>query len=214
MEPARRTVQVKICGITRLEDALAAVDAGADALGFVFHPPSPRYVEPARAASIIAKLPPFTTTVGLFVNRLRSEIEQISLQTRIQVIQLHGDESADECTDLSRPVIKAFRFDPGRGLRDATACRAQAVLVDSGTSGTYGGTGTALDWTMLRAHLDRESPELRSRLVLAGGLTPENVAVAVEIVQPCGVDVASGVESEPGIKCPTKIREFIHAVKS
>jgi len=209
----RQVVQVKICGITRLEDALAAVDAGADALGFVFHPPSPRYITPAKAAAIIAELPPFTTTVGVFVNKLRSEIEQIVQIARIQVIQLQGDESPDDCADLSRPVIKAFRFNPDGGLRDVAACRAQAVLVDSGAKGQYGGTGIALDWTVLRDHLDRESDRLRSRLILAGGLTSENVVEAVRIVQPRGVDVASGTESEPGIKSHKKIREFIHAVK-
>lgn len=204
---------MKICGITRLEDALVAVDAGADAVGFVFHLPSPRYITPARAASIVSELPPFTTTVGVFVNRLGSEIEQVAQIARVQVIQLHGDESSDECADLTRPVIKAFRFDSAQGLRDAAACRAQAVLVDSGHNGQYGGTGTTIDWTALRAHLDGEADRLRSRLVLAGGLTPENVALAVETVRPRGVDVSSGVEREPGIKSHTKIREFIHSLK-
>ncbi|MCA1959375.1 MAG: phosphoribosylanthranilate isomerase [Desulfomonile sp.] len=213
METAKRIVQVKICGITRLEDALAAVDADADALGFVFHPLSPRYITPAKAAAIISELPPFTTTVGVFVNKLRSEIEQILQTARIQVIQLQGDESPEECADLGRPVIKAFRFNPDLGLADAATCRAQAVLVDSGAGGRYGGTGIALDWTMLDDHLDREMDGLRSRLILAGGLTPENVAEAIRIVQPRGVDVAGGVELEPGIKSHKKIREFIHAVK-
>jgi len=214
MERDCRAVRIKICGITSHEDAHAAVRAGADALGFVFHAPSPRYVTPEQAGSIIGTLPPFVTAVGVFVNRARDEIEEIAALTGLHCIQLHGNEPPEQCRGHSRPVMKAFRPENGGSFPDLSPYGCCGFLVDSVVPGAWGGTGVAVDWAALRGYLDRAPAWVRDRTVLAGGLNPRNVAEAVRIVRPFGVDVSSGVEDAPGKKNEKLIKEFINAVRN
>jgi phosphoribosylanthranilate isomerase len=204
--------RVKICGITRAEDAHAAVELGVHALGFIFHPSSPRYLTPEVAASIIKTLPPFVTAVGVFVNRSRTEIEEIVVAAGLHMIQLHGQESPRDCKGYSRPVIKALRLVMGKWLPSLAAYPVAGLLVEPQVSGHWGGTGVPLDWERLKKDLEPETPAVRSRLVLAGGLDPQNVAPAANIVQPYAVDVSTGVEDEPGIKNHKKIEEFMNAL--
>ena len=200
--------RIKICGITRAEDAWAAVQAGADALGFVFYPPSPRCVEVGAAASIIRSLPPFVTTVALFVNADRETIAGVLEETGIDLIQFHGNECPDYCAEHGRPWIKAVRMkddvDLDKLARDYADARA--LLLDAYRPGVPGGTGEAFDWGRIPA-------ELAGRIVLAGGLTPDNVAEAVRQVRPYAVDVSGGVEAEKGIKDADKIKRFIRGVQ-
>ncbi len=200
--------RIKICGITRAEDARAAVQAGADALGFVFYPPSSRYVEAGQAASIIRALPPFITTVALFVNADRETIAGVLEETDIDLIQFHGNECPDYCAKHGRPWIKAVRMkddvDLDKLARDYAGARA--LLLDAYRPGVPGGTGEAFDWRRIPA-------ELAGRIVLAGGLTPDNVTEAVRQVRPYAVDVSGGVEVEKGIKDADKIKRFIRGVQ-
>lgn len=194
---------VKICGLTSAADARAAAEAGAFALGFNFHPASPRFVEPARVAEIAAGLPPRVLRVGVFVDRARSEVEDIARIASLTGLQFHGAEPPEYCRGWGLPVIKAVRV---RSRADAASLATYPVeftLVDAYVEGVLGGTGTRLDWRLLET-IDR------SRLILAGGLTPENVAEAVRTVRPFAVDVASGVESSPGVKDHEKVKRFIH----
>ena len=204
--------RVKICGITRADDAHAAVNAGAHALGFVFHPASPRYVTPERAASIIGCLPPFVAAVGVFVNSGKTEIEKVVRAAGLHMIQLHGQESPDDCKGYSRPVIKAVRLAAGEPLPRLDEYPVAGLLVEAKVSGQWGGTGVPLDWERLKDDLEAETPTVRSRLVLAGGLDPQNVTLAATIVRPYAVDVSTGVEDEPGIKNHRKIKEFMNAL--
>ena len=213
MEPETAVPRVKICGITREKDAIAAVRAGADALGFVFHPPSPRYVSPKSAAAIVAGLPPFVTAVGVFVNVPRDQVEEAVAVSGIHLIQFHGAEQPDECTGFDRPVLKAFRFSEDTSLRTMLHYRVAGILVDSGVPGTWGGTGVPLDWRKLKERMDTAPDSLRSRFVLAGGLGPENVGKAIGLLKPYAVDVSSAVEESPGKKSEQRIKEFIHAVQ-
>ncbi len=206
-------VRVKICGITREQDARAAVDAGADALGFVFYPPSPRYIHPVAAGEIIAGLPPFVSAVGVFVNHEMQEIHRIAGESGIHVIQLHGDESPGECTGYGRPVIKGFRFDAEESLPDLLGYPVAGYLVDTGVPGRWGGTGVPLDWSLLRDYLQTGPDSIGRRLLLAGGLRSDNVGTAISMVKPYAVDVSSGVETEPGKKSEKMIKEFIYAVQ-
>lgn len=205
-------VRVKICGITRSEDAAAAVQAGAHALGFVFYEGSPRYVTPERAGEIIKALPAFVQSVGLFVNTGREEVQRIAAVSGIQAIQLHGDYTPEECSGYSRPVIKVFRVKDASVLSRLEEYRTAGMLIDAAVPGKWGGTGQSLDWHAVAAFLDNGNGDLRTRLILAGGLNPENVGRAVRLVRPYAVDVSSGVEDEPGIKNHRKIKEFMHAV--
>lgn len=206
------TPRVKICGITRVRDAAAAVAAGAHALGFVFYEPSPRYISPQDAGIIIKTLPVFVTTVGVFVNASREQVEETVAVSGIQAIQLHGDENPEDCLGYYRPVIKAFRVKTSQDLLSISEFRTSGTLIDAAVPGQWGGTGQVVDWHSVSKFLDEDSDGLRKRLILAGGLTPENVGVAIRIVKPFAVDVASGVEDEPGIKNHTKIKELMHAV--
>jgi phosphoribosylanthranilate isomerase len=199
------SVRVKICGLTRLEDALAAVAAGADALGFNFWKGSKRYLEPARAASIVRLLPPFVTTVGIFVNETREQINLIADQVRLSTLQLHGDESPRDAANFSRPVIKAIRVESAASLAQVTRYEVAGVLLDA-PSQSYGGSGNTFDWSQARA-----LPQ--ARVILAGGLDPANVGQAIRTVRPFAVDVASGVESAPGIKDVERMKRFIQAAK-
>jgi phosphoribosylanthranilate isomerase len=201
-------VRVKICGITRPEDALAAAAAGADALGFNFWPGSKRYIPAVRARAIIALLPPFVIPVGVFVNQKRDEIEEVAASTGIHVLQLHGDETPEACGGYLLPVVKAIRvgadFSPEMLNRYAYA--VSACLLDTPSSG-FGGTGSTFDWGRL-ASLRPSTP-----IILAGGLTPNNVAAAVDAVKPYAVDVASGVEQGPGVKDAVAMQRFVGAAK-
>jgi phosphoribosylanthranilate isomerase len=213
MEARNMTVRVKVCGITRAEDAHTATLSGADALGFVFHRPSPRYVAPEKAAAIIRTLPPFTMAVGIFVNLDKEEVERIVVRSGIHAIQLHGNELPEECTGFTRPVIKAFRFSYEAPLPDLSEYRVAGLLVDSGSYGSWGGTGIPFDWENFNGYLNGCTENIRHRLVVAGGLNAQNVGHAVRILRPYAVDVSSGVESEPGKKSEEKIKEFMHAVR-
>ena len=199
--------RIKICGITNLDDALTAIEAGADALGFNFVPHTPRYIEAQNAATIIDCLPPFITTVGLFVNEELAKIEAIANQCHLNVIQLHGDESPEFCDTLNRKSIKAFRIKDESSLSQLPNYRASAYLLDTYVKGKMGGTGEVFDW-----HLAVKAKQY-GPIVLAGGLNPDNVAGAVRQVHPYGVDVSSGVEAKPGRKEPAKVRAFIRAVR-
>ncbi|MFW1676310.1 phosphoribosylanthranilate isomerase [Pontibacter sp. JAM-7] len=199
--------RIKICGITRLEDAYAAIDAGADALGFVFYPPSPRYIEPCKAAAIISQLPAFVTTTGLFVDEQASLIDQIIMETRIGLIQFHGKETADFCGGFSKPYIKAMRMKPGLDIAAAANqfSAAQNLLLDAYQPGVPGGTGEVFDWQRIPA-------DLAAKVILAGGLDCDNVADAILTVQPYAVDVSGGVEQGKGIKDAAKITAFVKEV--
>ena len=199
------TVKIKICGITNAADATTAVRAGADALGFIFYRGSPRYVEPVRVAEIVAGLPPLVVPVGVFVNAAVDEVGEICEATGIQAAQLHGDESPSYCSKLDRPVIKAFRVRDESWKSDAAAYGVGAVLLDTFAENRYGGTGLTFDWRLVE-----DSPH---RVILSGGLNPQNVAEAVRRVRPYAVDTGSGVEREPGRKDHEKIRAFVEAAR-
>ncbi len=198
--------RVKICGVTRLEDALAAVRLGADALGFNFWPRSKRYLPPAEARAIVYRLPAFVSVVGVFVDPTREEVLRAVDACRIGVAQLHGDESPELCASLPLPVLKGIRVPDGHALAQLASYDVQGFVLDAPSPG-YGGSGVTFDWS-LAAEVARELP-----IVLAGGLTPENVAQAVRAVQPWGVDVASGVEAAPGVKDHARMKLFISAAK-
>lgn len=201
-----RPVRVKVCGITRLEDALEAVALGADALGFNFWPRSKRYCAPRTAKAIVSRLPPLVTAVGVFVNQKQELIERTAKYVGLSAIQLHGNESPERCASFDLPVIKALAVADAASLRQVQCYRVSAYLLDTPTRG-FGGSGQTFDWSLLK-WLDR-----RKLFILAGGLTPANVARAVEAVKPYGVDVASGVESSPGIKDKRKMARFIAEAK-
>ena len=202
-------VRSKICGITRIEDALAAVEAGADAIGLVFYAKSPRAVNVQQARAIIAALPPFVTTVGLFVNASRCELGEILDAVPLDLLQFHGDETPADCEGYHRPWIKALRVKAGDDI--AASCKAYAgasgILLDTYVEGVPGGTGEAFDWSLVPKDLGKP-------IILAGGLSATNVAQAIAQVHPYAVDVSGGVEQSKGIKDHAKIRAFIQAVRS
>jgi len=207
MDIGRRT-RVKVCGITRQQDALRAAALGVDALGFVFYQASPRYIEPAAAAAIIHSLPPFVSAVGLFVNAAQQEINAVLECCPLDVLQLHGDESPDFCAAQTRRVIKAL---PVREAADTlrVADYPCAVLLDAkATAGVYGGTGLSFDWSLVGG-LQHAYP-----LLLAGGLDADNAAAALAVRQWHALDVSSGAESAPGIKDAEKMRRFMDVVDS
>jgi phosphoribosylanthranilate isomerase len=203
---SRRT-RVKICGITRVEDALAATHAGADAIGLVFYSRSPRAVDVDTARAICAALPPFVTTVGLFVDAAPAAVSAVLEQVPLDTLQFHGAETPEYCVRFGRPFIKAMRMHDAIDLATERARygAARALLLDTYRPGMPGGTGEVFDW-------QRVPRELAGQIVLAGGLTPVNVGAAVETVRPYAVDVSGGVESAPGIKDAQRIRDFIAAV--
>lgn len=207
----RQPVKVKVCGITNAEDASAAVEAGADALGFIFYEQSPRYVVPAVASRIIAELPPLVLPVGVFVNEGMATVRSIMDKCGLAMAQLHGDESASYCRELSRPAMKALRLKDRGSLLALAEYQGRGgvrgFVLDSFSEIAYGGTGQVTDWT-LAAEVAKSTP-----ILLAGGLTPDNVAQAVRTVRPYGVDVSSGVESAPGKKEHAKLRAFVEAVR-
>jgi phosphoribosylanthranilate isomerase len=200
---------VKICGITRPEDALAAARAGAHAIGLVFYAKSPRHVKPARAAEIIRVLPPFVTTVGLFVDATAEEVRAALADAPVGLLQFHGDETPEFCRQFKRPYVKAVRMRPGVDLlqyaRDYHD--AKALLLDNYVEGLHGGSGAAFDWSLIPRGLPLP-------VILSGGLTPENVMEAVRRVRPGAVDVSSGVESARGVKDAQKIAAFMKGVRN
>ena len=200
--------RVKICGITRLQDALQACNAGADAIGLVFYEKSPRNIESSKAAQISRALPAFVTSVALFMNETESNIRQILDEVPIDCLQFHGDEDAEFCRQFNRPYIKAIAMHGETELRQKISeyHDARGVLLDSHAPGQAGGTGKIFDWNVIPQDLDVP-------LILAGGLSVENVAEAVRIVRPYAVDVSSGVEREKGLKDAELVTAFIHEVK-
>jgi phosphoribosylanthranilate isomerase len=193
-------LQIKICGITREIDAALCCEAGADTLGFIFHPKSPRAVTPETAAVIIASLPPSITSVGVFVNEKRSVINEIVRRTGIRILQFSGDESAEECSGYSIDVWKAFRIREAKDVRTTREYSVAAALLDGAPDGVYGGSGMPPDFSIAR-ELARYH-----RVIIAGGLNPENILDAIRTARPAGIDVNSGIESSPGKKDPEKIK--------
>jgi len=199
---------VKICGITRREDAEAAVAAGANALGFIFWPGSPRAVDPYRARAIAEALPPFVTTVGVFVNQPLDYVSGVASLVRLGAVQLHGDETPAYAAAVRRPVVKAIGVDDGFTLEALEAWpRSVIVLLDVLDPARRGGTGRTIDWS-LAARAASARP-----IVLAGGLAPENVAEAAARVRPFGIDVSSGVETSPGIKDPERLSALFKVLR-
>ena len=199
--------RIKICGLTREEDVDAAIAAGADAIGFVFYPASPRYVTPKRAAELARRIPPFVEVVGLFVNEEAALVRAACDIVPLSLLQFHGDEDAVYCRQFSRPYLRAARVRPGLNLVEfaGSFSDARGLLLDAFVEG-YGGGGHVFDWTLI-------PPELPSFLVLSGGLTATNVGEAIRRVRPVAVDVSSGVEMSKGIKDHSKIAAFVAAVR-
>lgn len=202
-----KRTRVKICGITRREDAWAAIDAGADALGFVFYAPSPRAVDVAQAQAIMKSLPPYVSKVGLFVNAAMTEVQQVITATTLDCLQFHGDETADDCEQFNLPYYKAIRVKPGVNLIQCELdfASASALLLDTFSEKAVGGTGQTFDWSLI-------PPEMQKPLILAGGLNPDNVTQAMQQVRPYAVDVSGGVEAQKGIKSPEKIAALMRQV--
>jgi phosphoribosylanthranilate isomerase len=211
--------RIKICGLTRPEDVRSAVDAGADALGFVFYADSPRYVSPATAAQLIGTVPPFIMTVGLFVNATPEQVAEVVAAAPVAALQFHGDETPQECAAAAaranRPFMRALRVQPAMRADDLleyeAAYRAASrlfsgLLLDAFVDG-YGGGGKVFDWSLI-------PKDLAPRVVLSGGLNAQNAADAITRVRPYAVDVSSGVEHAKGIKDAAKIRAFIEAVRA
>jgi phosphoribosylanthranilate isomerase len=208
--------RVKVCGITTLEDARAAVAAGADALGFIFVEGTPRFVTPERVAPIVRALPPFVTPVGVFWDHPRGHVKAVAQSCGLQALQLHGDEGVDEVDGYEWPVIKTVKLPPASAPEDGippavAAYRARgvaAVLLDSAARWSEGETRDPIAWEVARACA------AGGPVVLSAGLTPDNVALAVSVARPWAVDVNSGVEARPGRKDPDKLRRFVAAVRS
>jgi phosphoribosylanthranilate isomerase len=211
--------RIKICGLSRAEDVRAAVDAGADALGFVFYADSPRYVAPATAARLLEAVPPFVTTIGLFVNATPDQVAEVVAAAPVAVLQFHGDETPQQCaaaaSQVNRPFMRALRVQPAMRADDLLKCETayraasrlfSGLLLDAFVDG-YGGGGKVFDWSLI-------PKDLAPRVVLSGGLNAQNAADAIARVRPYAVDVSSGVEQGKGIKDAAKIRAFIEAVRA
>jgi phosphoribosylanthranilate isomerase len=201
--------RVKICGITRVEDALEAAEQGADAIGLVFYAPSPRNVSIEVACAIVAALPPFVSVVGLFVNAPKANIDEVLAEVRLNVLQFHGDETPVDCMQFNLPFLKAIRVNADTNLLqyEKEFKHAQALLLDAYSDATYGGTGLTFDWNLIPA-------ELSKSIILAGGLNADNVGQAIKQVKPYAVDVSGGVELSKGIKDADKIAAFMQGVSN
>ena len=201
--------RVKVCGITRQEDGFAAANLGVDTIGFVFYRSSPRYIDANSASQIATALPPFVSTVGLFVNAVVADVVNTLQNIRLNYLQFHGEESPEYCAQFGVPYLKAIRVKPGVDLLQyATSFRAaKGLLLDGYVEGTYGGTGQRFDWQLIPANLPLP-------VILSGGLGPDNVASAIESVRPWAVDVSSGVEAAKGIKDADKIKQFMRGVRN
>jgi phosphoribosylanthranilate isomerase len=202
-------VRSKICGITSVKDALVAAEAGADAIGLVFYPKSPRAVNIRQARTIMAALPPFVTTVGLFVNASRCELNETLDAVPLDMLQFHGDETPADCEGFHRPWYKALRVQAAHDIQIQAAryAGASAILLDTFVAGIPGGTGEVFDWSLIPADLPKP-------LILAGGLTPQNVQQAISQVRPFAVDVSGGVELRKGVKDAETVREFLRRVRA
>jgi phosphoribosylanthranilate isomerase len=200
--------RIKICGIRELSHARLAAECGADAIGLVFYPPSPRHVALADAAAIVAALPPFVAAVGLFVDPSEAQVREVLASVPLDLLQFHGDETPEFCAAFDKPFVRVVRMEPGTDLLEYAQrfSRAKALILDAHVPGQAGGTGQTFDW----AAIPRELP---IPLILSGGLTSSNVARAVREVRPWAVDVSSGVEASRGLKDPRKIVEFIRSVQ-
>ncbi|QPK63856.1 phosphoribosylanthranilate isomerase [Methylomonas sp. LL1] len=196
--------RVKICGFTQVEDALAAAGLGVDAIGLVFYPPSPRNVSISRAKAIVQALPAFVTVVGLFVDAEPAWIDEVLAEVNIDCLQFHGDETPEECKLFGKPYIKAIRMKPDTQLAEIEQHYAGAagLLLDAYHPGVQGGSGSGFDWDMI-------PPDCQLPIILAGGLSPDNAALAVQRVRPYALDVSSGVEAAKGIKDAAKMADFI-----
>jgi len=203
-------VKVKICGITNLIDALASVEAGCDALGFVFYKGSPRYIMPQKASGIIKQLPKSLIKIGVFANAREKTIKRIAKMCNLDILQFHGDESWEFCARFEDyKVIKAFRLKDKMELSKIMQYKTFAYLFDTFVKSKFGGTGKKFNWNLL-AHLE----DTRQPVFLSGGLNKNNVIEAIRYIQPDWVDVSSSVEARPGKKCPKKVKEFIRTVKN
>ena len=200
--------RVKICGLTTIDDIVNAVTSGADALGFNMFPASPRFVPEGQLSKLSKSVPPFISKVGLFVNADTSKVEALAAKAKFDLLQFHGDESDDYCVQFGLPFIKVIRLSPDMSLGEEIEKfpNSHGILVDAHDEVLFGGTGKTLDWSNL---LEIDRP-----LILAGGLTPKNVATAISQVKPFAVDVSSGVEVSKGVKDPKKIRDFMVAVRN
>lgn len=201
-------VRTKICGITRVEDALTAVALGADAIGLVFYADSPRAVSLQRASVVVSSLPPLVTAVGLFVNAAPEEVRKVLAEVKLGLLQFHGDETAAYCEQFDTPYIKAVAVKPGLDLAAYAAQygSARGLLLDAYQKGLAGGTGVTFDWKLIPDNLNKP-------IILAGGLNADNVTQAMSQVHPYAVDVSGGVEREKGIKDAAKVAAFIKAVE-
>lgn len=200
---------VKICGLTNLNDTLDAVELGADYLGFNFYPDSPRFLSYEKAQEIFQEIPINIPKVGVFVNADPQEVVDIAIELELDLLQFHGDESPDSLNALGRPWYKAFRLKEEKDLLEIPHYQCEWILVDAYSEKAYGGTGLTAHWDLVH-----EAAKLDKKIILAGGLTPENVGVAVATVKPFMVDVASGVEEAPGIKDRHKMEVFISRAKA
>ena len=208
MQNYQRT-RVKICGITRVEDAISAVNAGADAIGLVFYAPSPRALTIAQAQQIVAAIPPFVSVVGLFVNAKQTEIEAVLSDVRLDILQYHGDETPSDCQQINLHYYKAIRVKADTNLLQCEAefKSAKALLLDTYSETAVGGTGHVFDWNLIPNNLTKP-------VILAGGLTADNVALAIQQVRPYAVDVSGGVELNKGIKDAAKVVAFMRGVSN
>jgi phosphoribosylanthranilate isomerase len=216
-------IRIKVCGITNAADARAAVDAGADALGFIFVEGTPRFMTPAAVASIVRRLPPFVTPVGVFWDHPSGHVKAVAEGCGLRALQFHGDEAPHDLADYTLPVIKTVKLPPASTVEGLLEYRARdlakilryrelvsAILLDSADRWSEGETRDPVEWTLARTIATQSDP---ARVILSGGLTPDNVARAVAVVRPYGVDVNSGVEASPGRKDPDKLRRFIHEAR-
>ncbi len=201
-------VRAKICGITNRDDALCAIDNGADALGFIFYEKSLRYIAPEKAGEIVFDLPPFVTPVGVFVNASEREIDIAVKLAGLRAIQLHGDEPPEACLGHAVPVIRALRVGRDFDVQIMRSYLVNTFLLDTERAGSYGGTGKTFDW------IKAVEAKGYGRIILSGGLNPDNVQEAIERVGPYAVDTSSGVEAEPGKKDHKKVRDFLARVKA
>ena len=201
--------RVKICGITRVQDAVCAVNAGADAIGLVFYAPSPRYVSIEQAQKIVAAMSPFVSVVGLFVNAPKTEVEAVLSKVRLDILQFHGDETVGECEQINLPYYKAIRVKSDTNLLqyEVEFNSAKALLLDAHSESAFGGTGQTFDWNLIPKNLTKP-------VILAGGLTVENIDSAIQRVRPYAVDVSGGVEVTKGIKDAVKIAAFMQGVSN
>jgi len=204
----RNQVRIKICGITNLDDALVATELGADAVGFVFYEKSPRYINPKTAALIIRELPPFVATVGVFVNEPPERVVDVAREAGVGCVQLHGDETPEYCASLGLRAIKALRVKDASVLNMLRSYSVSGILLDTYRKGVPGGTGETFDWEIAAGAAGA------GRIILSGGLTPENIREAIRKVGPYAVDVSSGVETSPGKKDHEKLRKFFEQVRT